>query len=62
MCIRDRPNAFGGYDETAEMLADEIESWAKSGIVNIVGGCCGTTPAYVEDVRDALDRHVRRRP
>jgi 5-methyltetrahydrofolate--homocysteine methyltransferase len=41
------PNAFGGYDETAEMLADEIESWAKTGIVNIVGGCCGTSPEHI---------------
>ncbi|MBS1160573.1 MAG: methionine synthase (B12-dependent), partial [Proteobacteria bacterium] len=41
------PNAFGGYDETPEMLADEIESWAKSGIVNIVGGCCGTSPEHI---------------
>ena len=41
------PNAFGGYDETADMLADEIESWAKSGIVNIVGGCCGTSPEHI---------------
>ncbi|MCK6389791.1 MAG: methionine synthase [Azonexus sp.] len=41
------PNAFGGYDETADMLADEIESWAKAGIVNIVGGCCGTSPEHI---------------
>ncbi len=41
------PNAFGGYDETADMLADEIESWAKGGIVNIVGGCCGTSPEHI---------------
>ncbi|MCE1180708.1 MAG: methionine synthase, partial [Rhodocyclales bacterium] len=41
------PNAFGGYDETADMLADEIESWAKAGLVNIVGGCCGTSPEHI---------------
>ena len=41
------PNAFGGYDETAEQLADEIEGWAKAGIVNIVGGCCGTSPEHI---------------
>lgn len=41
------PNAFGGYDETADMLADEIEGWAKAGIVNIVGGCCGTSPEHI---------------
>ncbi|MDD2663136.1 MAG: methionine synthase [Dechloromonas sp.] len=44
------PNAFGGYDETADMLADEIESWAKSGIVNIVGGCCGTSPEHIRAI------------
>jgi 5-methyltetrahydrofolate--homocysteine methyltransferase len=41
------PNAFGGYDETPEMLADEIGSWAANGIVNIVGGCCGTSPEHI---------------
>ena len=44
------PNAFGGYDETAEMLADEIESWARTGIVNIVGGCCGTSPEHIKAI------------
>ena len=42
------PNAFGGYDETPEQLADEIERWAIDGIVNIVGGCCGTTPEHIQ--------------
>ncbi|WP_415033026.1 methionine synthase [Azonexus sp.] len=44
------PNAFGGYDETPAQLAEEIESWARSGIVNIVGGCCGTTPEHICEV------------
>lgn len=44
------PNAFGGYDETADMLADEIESWARAGIVNIVGGCCGTSPDHIRAI------------
>ncbi|PKO89507.1 MAG: methionine synthase [Betaproteobacteria bacterium HGW-Betaproteobacteria-10] len=48
------PNAFGGYDETAEMLADEIESWAKSGIVNIVGGCCGTSPDHIRAIAERV--------
>ncbi len=48
------PNAFGGYDETAEMLADEIESWAKSGIVNIVGGCCGTSPEHINAIAERV--------
>jgi len=41
------PNAFGGYDETPEMLADEIADWASHGFVNIVGGCCGTSPDHI---------------
>ena len=48
------PNAFGGYDETPEMLADEIESWAKSGIVNIVGGCCGTSPDHIRVIAERV--------
>jgi 5-methyltetrahydrofolate--homocysteine methyltransferase len=48
------PNAFGGYDETAEMLADEIESWAKTGIVNIVGGCCGTSPEHIKAIAERV--------
>ena len=48
------PNAFGGYDETAEMLADEIESWAKTGIVNIVGGCCGTSPEHIRAIAERV--------
>ncbi|MBK7952896.1 MAG: methionine synthase [Candidatus Accumulibacter sp.] len=41
------PNAFGGYDETPEQLAAEISDWAKQGFVNIVGGCCGTSPEHI---------------
>jgi 5-methyltetrahydrofolate--homocysteine methyltransferase len=48
------PNAFGGYDETPEMLADEIGDWAKSGIVNIVGGCCGTSPDHIRAIANAV--------
>ncbi|MFA9441299.1 methionine synthase [Uliginosibacterium sp. sgz301328] len=41
------PNAFGGYDETPEELAHEVGEWARHGIVNIIGGCCGTTPDHI---------------
>ncbi|MBL8396300.1 MAG: homocysteine S-methyltransferase family protein, partial [Candidatus Accumulibacter sp.] len=41
------PNAFGGYDETPEQLAAEVGDWARQGFVNIVGGCCGTSPAHI---------------
>jgi 5-methyltetrahydrofolate--homocysteine methyltransferase len=48
------PNAFGGYDETPEMLADEIRDWAASGLVNIVGGCCGTSPDHIAAIAKAV--------
>ncbi|MDR0378546.1 MAG: methionine synthase, partial [Candidatus Accumulibacter sp.] len=49
------PNAFGGYDETPEMLAGEIADWARRGRVNIVGGCCGTTPAHIAAIARAVE-------
>src|SRR3569623_1180899 len=39
------PNEFGGYDETPEFMARQIATFAREGLVNIIGGCCGTTPA-----------------
>jgi len=44
------PNAFGGYDETPQMLADEIAEWGAAGIINIAGGCCGTTPDHIRAI------------
>jgi 5-methyltetrahydrofolate--homocysteine methyltransferase len=49
------PNAFGGYDETPEMLADEIADWARNGLVNIVGGCCGTSPEHIAAIARAVE-------
>ncbi|MBY0490101.1 MAG: methionine synthase [Gemmatimonadaceae bacterium] len=49
------PNAFGGYDETPEMMAEQIGEWARSGIVNIVGGCCGTTPDHIAAIARAVE-------
>ena len=48
------PNAFGEYDETAEVTASVIRDFAESGFVNVVGGCCGTTPEHVEAIADAV--------
>jgi len=48
------PNAFGGYDETPESMAAHIHEWAQSGFLNIVGGCCGTTPAHIEAISHAV--------
>ncbi|MCP4978047.1 MAG: 5-methyltetrahydrofolate--homocysteine methyltransferase [Maribacter sp.] len=41
------PNAFGEYDETPEMMASQIKEYLEKGLVNIVGGCCGTTPEHI---------------
>jgi 5-methyltetrahydrofolate--homocysteine methyltransferase len=41
------PNAFGGYDETPEMMGEALADFVKSGFVNIIGGCCGTTPDHI---------------
>jgi 5-methyltetrahydrofolate--homocysteine methyltransferase len=48
------PNEFGEYDETPEAMAEVIGEFAGSGLVNLVGGCCGTTPAHVAALRAAV--------
>jgi 5-methyltetrahydrofolate--homocysteine methyltransferase len=44
------PNAMGEYDEQPHETAEFIEEWAEKGFVNIVGGCCGTTPDHIRDI------------
>ncbi len=56
------PNAFGGYDETPEAMAAHIGEWARAGLLNIVGGCCGTTPLHISSLRAALDGVAPRQP
>ena len=48
------PNAMGEYDEAPSETAHFIEEWAKKGFVNIVGGCCGTTPDHIKHIADAV--------
>lgn len=48
------PNAFGEYDEQPHQTAHIIESWAKEGFLNIVGGCCGTTPAHIQHIAQTV--------
>ncbi len=48
------PNAFGGYDLTPEGMAEQIGEWARSGLLNLVGGCCGTTPAHIRAIAEAV--------
>ena len=56
------PNAFGGYDETPEQMAKLMGEWAGSGFINIIGGCCGTTPSHIRALAEAVlgcaPRHV----
>src|SRR5271165_2682510 len=48
------PNAFGQYDESPETMAAEIGKFARDGLVNIVGGCCGSTPDHIRAIADAV--------
>lgn len=48
------PNAMGEYDENPEDTAHYLEDWAKEGFVNIVGGCCGTTPDHIKHIADEV--------
>jgi 5-methyltetrahydrofolate--homocysteine methyltransferase len=48
------PNAFGEYDLEANEMAVHIKEWAESGFLNLVGGCCGTTPAHIKAMADAV--------
>ncbi|MEG1853967.1 MAG: homocysteine S-methyltransferase family protein, partial [Acinetobacter sp.] len=48
------PNAFGGYDETPEETAAFLKEFAESGLINITGGCCGTTPDHIRAIYNAV--------
>ena len=48
------PNAFAEYDETPEQMASVIRSFARDGLLNLVGGCCGTTPAHIRAIAEAV--------
>uniref|UniRef100_A0A1I8JII1 Methionine synthase n=1 Tax=Macrostomum lignano TaxID=282301 RepID=A0A1I8JII1_9PLAT len=54
------PNTFGEYDETPAMMAANLETFAKDGLVNLVGGCCGTTPAHISAIAKAVRPHMPR--
>ena len=49
------PNELGGYDETPESLAEHLAEWARSGLVNLIGGCCGTTAAHIVALAEAVE-------
>src|SRR5690349_8658449 len=54
------PNAFGGYDQTPDETAELLAEFARSGLVNLVGGCCGTTPAHIAKVAAAVNGQAPR--
>ena len=55
------PNIDGGYDETPEMFVAAVEKYMQKGLVNIIGGCCGTTPEHIALLADAAARYAPRR-
>lgn len=54
------PNEFGEYDETPEIMAGQIEEYLKEGLVNIIGGCCGTTPDHIKKIADLATKYEPR--
>ncbi|MDX9790270.1 MAG: methionine synthase, partial [Candidatus Kapabacteria bacterium] len=57
------PNAFGGYDETAESMSIVLESYISEGFINIIGGCCGTTPEHIRAISNvAKGKNPRKIP
>ncbi len=55
------PNQFGEYDQTPEYMAKIVREFAQSGLVNILGGCCGTTPRHIKAIADAVQGAVPRK-
>ena len=55
------PNEFGEYDESPEEMAAVVEEFAASGFVNIIGGCCGTSPDHIKAIAEAVSAHPRRK-
>jgi 5-methyltetrahydrofolate--homocysteine methyltransferase len=54
------PNEMGGYDQSAAFMAGLLEEWAKDGLINIVGGCCGTTPDHIRAIAEAVAKYKPR--
>jgi 5-methyltetrahydrofolate--homocysteine methyltransferase len=54
------PNEFGEYDETPEIMADKVEDFLKSGYINIIGGCCGTTDEHIEEIANRAKKYSPR--
>lgn len=55
------PNAFGQYEETAEQMAEQIKEYVDKGLINIIGGCCGTTPDHIKAIADLVQTYQPRK-
>jgi 5-methyltetrahydrofolate--homocysteine methyltransferase len=55
------PNEFGQYDETADLMAVQIKDFLDEGLVNIIGGCCGTTPEHIKAIADLAKNYAPRK-
>lgn len=55
------PNAFGHYDETPEVMAEQIREYAEKGLINIIGGCCGTTPDHIKAIAEMVKNYKPRK-
>ena len=55
------PNAFGQYDESPEFMAEQIREYAEKGLINIIGGCCGTTPPHIKAIADLVKNYQPRK-
>ncbi len=55
------PNAFGEYDQTPEEMAEIVAEFAQAGLVNIIGGCCGTSPAHIKAIADRVANITHRK-
>ncbi|WP_374829114.1 methionine synthase [Paenochrobactrum pullorum] len=56
------PNEFGRYDETPEVMAAQMENFARDGLVNIMGGCCGSTPEHIAALAEVAKKYSPRKP
>ncbi len=55
------PNAFGQYDESPEAMAEQVREYAEKGLINIIGGCCGTTPPHIHAIAELVKNYEPRK-
>ena len=54
------PNAFGEYDQTPEQMQELIKDYLEDGLINIIGGCCGTSPAHIKAIAEVTKNYKPR--